>query len=109
MVDPRQVDIDRQRPGGAHLLNGDGEAEEREKEETGPMAQRAAGKLLDGVSLGLAGELVAVPGNDEEVLYVLTDDLPVVPPEGSNSIQKECECVQPDVPELWVLIPIVLS
>ena len=72
------------------------------------MAQRAAGKLLDGVSLGLAGELIAVPGNDEEVLYVLADDFPVVPPEGSNSIQKECECVQPNVPELLVSVPVGL-
>ena len=61
-----------------------------------------------GLSLSLAGELIAIPRNDEEVLYVLADDLPVVPPEGSNSIQKECECVEPNVPELLVLIPIIL-
>ncbi len=72
------------------------------------MAKRAARKLFDEVSFGLAGEFVAVQGNDEEVLDVLADDLAVVPPEGRNGIKDKRERVQTNVPKLLITISNVL-
>ena len=108
MCDPGEVDVDRRGHCSAELEQSEPTTREPEEEEPEPVPHRAPREMSDWVALCLSRELVTVPRNDEEVLYVLADDLPVVPPEGSNSIQKECECVQPDVPELLVLIPIVL-
>ena len=104
MPDPRQIDVDRQGPGGAHLENGDREAEKGKEDQADPVANRAARELFDGVSLGLAGEFVTIQRYDEEVLDVLADDLAVVAPEGRDGIEEKRESIQTNVPELLITV-----
>lgn len=104
MPDPWQVDVDCQRPGGAHLKNGDRETEKRKEGQTKPVTKRAAREPFDGVSLGLAGEFVAVQRYDEEVLDVFADDFAVVAPEGRDGIKEKREGVKTNVPKLLISV-----
>ncbi len=86
----------------------DRDAEEGEEEEADPVAERTSRKALDWISFGLAGEFVTVPGDDEEVLHVFADDLAVVAPKRRDGVEQKRERVQPEVPELLIVIAVVL-
>ena len=72
------------------------------------MSHRAPREMCDWVTLCLSCELVTVPRNDEEVLYVLADDFAVIAPHGRHGVEKQCEGVKADIPELLVFITVAL-
>jgi hypothetical protein len=71
------------------------------------MSEGSPRKCLDRVPLWLSGEFVSVPRDDEKVLRVYPDDLPIVPPERRNGIQEDRERVHAEFPKL--LIPVLVS
>lgn len=72
------------------------------------MPERTLGQGSDRVSPLLSREFVAVPRDDEKVLYILADDFTVIPPDWSDGVEKQGQCIETDVPELLVLVPVAL-
>ena len=86
MLYPRDVDLARKVDRRTSLQHCPGSKNERKRDEADPVAKRASREVLNAVSLGLAREFVPVPGDNEEVLYIFSNDLAVVPPEWGHGI-----------------------
>ena len=91
MRNPWHVNITSEGGCGAHLQNGHRNAGEGQEQQTNPVTDGTSREVLNGVSFGLARELVAIPGYDEEVLYVFTDNLAVVAPKRRHRVEEKRE------------------
>lgn len=108
VVEPRKADLACQVYGSASLEYRPSDTAKRKGQESDPMAERASRKVLDKVSLWLAGELVSVPGDDEEILHILPYRFAVDSPKWCHRVQEERECVETNIPKLLIVIPVAL-
>ena len=72
------------------------------------MTERSSRQMFNVVSFRFASELVPVPRNNEEILYILSDAFTVRPPEWRDGVEEERECVHTYLPKLLVVVTIVL-
>lgn len=64
--------------------------------------------MADRVSFRFAGEFVAIEGDDQKLLQVISDDLAIRSPEGCDSVQEKRERVHAKLPKLLVLVFVAL-
>jgi hypothetical protein len=90
--------------GCTYLQIGDGERAQKEEEECKPVLDGAARKRRDIIPLLLSRELVAIPGYNEEICDIFTDGPPIIPPNGCNVVEDECQSVHSELPDMLILI-----
>lgn len=68
------------------------------------MSEGTSRNVLDGIALCFSSELVAVKGDDEEILDVDAESLAVSSPERSDIVQQERQSIHTEFPYLLVLV-----
>lgn len=61
-------------------------------------------KRLHRVAFAFTGEFISVPGNDEEILDIFAYGFTIVSPERCNGIEKKCQCIHTEFPDLLIVI-----